>query len=182
MFTLTNNTPPYVHMGCGCGREYIIEEMYLSFAAKKAICRFCTRDSINDMYCPSCLEHQSLKEARIVDCICPRCFMCPVCFSKTIINKYVKDNEKIHYLTCMACKWDSLSIGITAINIMDIFQTQKKTNDKNIVYDYLLEVFNNNQKAIMKREKRELRQKKQKNLAEDRDFDSTKSQFDKNKL
>ena len=185
MFSLTTNDPPYVHMGCTCGREYIIEEMYISFPAKKAICRFCTRDTINDVYCPACLDKQSLKDARTLDNVCPRCLMCPVCFNRTIINKHTKDDEKIHYHTCLSCKWDSLSIGITAKDMINIFanfsfSSQLKNKDKNKVYDCLFEKLKQTQEMIVKREKREMRQKKQKNLAEDREFSSTKAGLDKN--
>ena len=165
----------------------MIEEMYISFATKKAICRFCTRDTINDVYCPACLEKQSLKDARTVENVCPKCLMCPLCFNKVGVNKYIKDGQKIYYHNCLGCEWDSIGIGVTAPQVMDIFAkftftSQLKNKDKNKVFGCTLSHLKQTQEMIMKREKREIRQKKQKNLAENRDASKMKEKYTKDML
>jgi predicted GIY-YIG superfamily endonuclease len=100
-----------------------------------------------------------------LDLRCARCLYCPVCFNKAIINKALKDGEKVYFYMCQCCKWNSISIGITEKNMMDIyakqtFASQQKGRDKFKVFEALLSQLCLTQEEIMKREKKEVRQKK----------------------
>ena len=100
-------------------------------------------------------------------------------------DKSMISDEKTYFYMCQSCKWNSISIGITAKNMLDIyarqtFSSQQKGKDKGSlsaenwgsicshqVFEACLDRLKTNQEEIMKREKKEVRQKKKTNLVEE---------------
>ncbi|CAI2367063.1 unnamed protein product [Moneuplotes crassus] len=173
MYSLTTNRPPYVHVGCGCGRKFIIEEMYLNFDENQIICRFCTQNTIDDVFCPSCGERHSIRDSQSLDNKCSRCLYCPFCFNKVVLSKSTINDKKTYYFLCTSCKWNSVRIGIAEETPLDIMTKCSVSNDsrgdnlKNKVFLTLLNNLKANQDEIMNREKKEVRQKKKTNLVEE---------------
>ena len=55
---LTTYEVPYVHYGCGCGRQFVGEEHYICFKCSKTLCQYCiSQDEIETFYCRNCLDH-----------------------------------------------------------------------------------------------------------------------------
>ena len=64
MYKLTEWRSPYVHYGCGCGREFILEEMYTCIKCEKGLCRFCLEEEIDYFFCKFCQDVLSVTEAQ----------------------------------------------------------------------------------------------------------------------
>lgn len=110
---------------------------------------------------------------------CPRCLYCPSCYSKVVPSKSLINDEKTYYYLCQSCKWNSVNVGICEKSAVDLYSKltlgfQNKANDKFKVYEALLENLRLNQEEIIKREKKEVRQKKKTNLVEEHKGSSAK--------
>ena len=82
MFRLTDFRTPYVHYKCGCGRQFMLEELYCCLKCTKAKCRFCLEEDIDYFYCKNCKDDiLSVSEAQSQKYKCQRLLQCPICAS-----------------------------------------------------------------------------------------------------
>jgi hypothetical protein len=128
------------------------------------------------------MERERPKEARHLSNRCSKCLYCPACFNKAIINRTMMNDEKIYYYMCQGCRWNSISIGITSKNMVDIYtshllSSKQKGVERNRVFEALLTQFRNTQELIKDREKKEIRQKNKTNLVEEFKGSGTKERI-----
>ena len=81
MYSLTSQASPYVHMGCGCSRTFIIDELYYCVKCAKPLCRFCLSEEIDSFFCSACSKPYSIQEASNFKNKCIKYLSCPICFS-----------------------------------------------------------------------------------------------------
>lgn len=117
MWSGTSSHPPYVHIGCACGGQNALEDLYFCFNCNKSLCRHCTAEEIDSFYCRHCLENMPSTEAKAFKNRCSRCYACPVCFTTLQTLSNTRRGAKIYHLCCQHCYWDSANYGIVGTSL-----------------------------------------------------------------
>ena len=94
MFNFSENLkPPFIKVICVCGRLFIPEEMYVCLKCKRAICRFCLKQTIRSFICKNCTETMLFQEAFAHNNRCSKCIACPICDNVLSIKKFKKTGK-----------------------------------------------------------------------------------------
>eukprot|EP00826_Nyctotherus_ovalis_P046709 TRINITY_DN5312_c0_g2_i10.p2 TRINITY_DN5312_c0_g2~~TRINITY_DN5312_c0_g2_i10.p2 ORF type:complete len:164 (-),score=39.13 TRINITY_DN5312_c0_g2_i10:1046-1537(-) len=131
-YSFTDNTPPYVHVICGCTRQYSAPEFYYCGSyfsshpsCKQHRCKYCVKVDVEALYCKSCLEVVPPAEALIYNNHCSRCYECPCC--RSILNIMILNMEKNskYYFSCQFCFWNSFKIGMVGLKSETLLSREK---------------------------------------------------------
>ena len=155
MYRLTEFRAPYVHYKCGCGRQFIEEEMYACLKCQKGLCRFCLQEEIEYFYCKYCNDVLPTQEAQSQKYKCQRLVQCPVCasvMSMTMTHPKKDDPNKtkfFHY-NCLHCQWNTLHIDFKGENLNSLlikfnyYKGKYLRSPQQIMYEKLLEIYKYN--------------------------------------
>ncbi|KAI8587356.1 dynactin p62 family-domain-containing protein [Geranomyces variabilis] len=112
-----------------------LPRLYFCQECARVCCPLCVAEEIACYYCPNCLFEVPTASVKAERNRCGRnCFECPVCENTLSVVSMVEptppagaggagpaampaspggsSNNNTHYLTCGACRWDSLEVGL----------------------------------------------------------------------
>ncbi|CAG9312451.1 Dctn4 [Blepharisma stoltei] len=125
MWRATSWNPPYIHLQCGCGKEWGLEDMFFCFPCSKALCPYCVTEEIDSFYCRNCMENMPNTEAFAFKNKCARCFQCPACFSTLQILLNSTRQQKLYHFGCQSCYWDSMSLGLFGNSLNELLMSNQ---------------------------------------------------------
>ena len=145
MMRATTWKPPYVHLECGCEKEWGLEDLYYCYQCSRILCPYCVNEEIDSFYCRNCMENMPATEANAFKNRCSRCFQCPVCFITLQIHLYNYKGQKFYHFGCQGCYWDSMNLDLKGNSLNELFVSNQesfgKDNSINEKFKSLLEVY-----------------------------------------
>ena len=103
MMRATTWESPYIHLECGCGKEWGLEDLYYCYACSRILCTYCVNEEIDSFYCRNCMENMPTTEANAFKNRCSRCFQCPICFTTLQVQLYTHKCTKFYHFGCVSC-------------------------------------------------------------------------------
>jgi dynactin 4 len=126
MLRATSWEVPYVHIECGCEKEWGIEDLYYCYQCSKVLCPYCVNEEIDSFYCRTCMENMPATEANAFKNRCSRCFQCPVCFSSLQVHLYSSRSQKFYHFGCQSCYWDSMNLDLKGNSLNELFVSNQE--------------------------------------------------------
>lgn len=149
---------PFVHLECGCEKEWGLEDLYYCYQCSRILCPFCVNEEIDSFYCRNCLENMPATEANAFKNRCSRCFQCPVCSTTLQIHLYNYKGQKFYHFGCQSCYWDSMNLDLKGNSLNELFVSNHEyfSKDSNLQerFKTLLETY---KEAYRQRRKTQLR-------------------------
>ncbi|GFN83169.1 dynactin subunit 4 [Plakobranchus ocellatus] len=108
---------------CSCGKKFPLCRLYLCKHCLQLRCTDCVQHEVDTPYCPHCLEHMPIGEAKLKKNRCSSCFDCPVC-GHTLITRATSHTspspddptkmiaKKMYYMACGFCRWTTRDVGL----------------------------------------------------------------------